>query len=267
MDNQKDEQNNNQENQRPIAGMTVFDSRAHFAFVHKKTEKLVAAIYVVSNFIKDNEPLKWSIREKSLELLELATLLNFVSLDERKALLRNHQSVASEIISISGVARTSGLFSEMNHDIIKREFEALLRTIDESEKKQESSVFPPDFFETKSLLERSANSNVSYDQRADGMSFINHRKIQKDKNISTNSNQARKTIRQEISNQENIKDKNRKTIIIDMLKKKGGLGIKDFVGIVPGVSAKTIQRELLSLVAEGHIRKEGDRRWSRYFIA
>ncbi len=76
MENQKDETNNNQEKQRPIAGMTVFDSRAHFAFVHKKTEKLVAAIYVVSNFIKDNEPLKWSIREKSLELLELATMLN-----------------------------------------------------------------------------------------------------------------------------------------------------------------------------------------------
>ncbi len=263
MENPKDTQGNSQDNQKQIAGMTVFDSRAHFAFVQKKTEKLVAAIYVVSNFIKDNEPLKWSIREKALELLELATLLNFVSLDERRAILRNHQSVASEIISLSGVARAGGLFSEMNHDIIKREFETLLRTIDESEKKQETSVFSPDFFETKSLLERPSGADVSYVKNSPTMSFINNRKIQKDK---TNVSQQRK-----IQNQEqigdNIKDKDRKSLIIDMLKKKGGLGIKDFVGVIQGVSAKTIQRELLSLVAGGHIRKEGDRRWSRYFIA
>ncbi len=243
--------------------MTVFDSRAHFAFVQKKTEKLVAAIYVVSNFIKDNEPLKWSIREKALELLELATLLNFVSLDERRAILRNHQSVASEIISLSGVARVSGLFSEMNHDIIKREFETLLRTIDESEKKQETSVFAPDFFETKSLLERPSSPDVQYGQNSSAESFMNNRKIQKDK---VNANQPRKTQNQATIEQ-NIKDKDRKTLIIDMLRKKDGLGIKDFVSVISGVSAKTIQRELLSLVAEGHIRKEGDRRWSRYFIA
>jgi hypothetical protein len=249
MENPKDEKNNTQENQRQIVGMTVFDSRAHFAFVHKKTEKLVAAIYVVTNFIKDNEPLKWSIREKALELLELAALLNFVSLDERRQVLRNHQSIASEIISISGVAKHAGLFSEMNHDVIKREFETLLRTIDESEKKQETSVFAPDFFETKSLLERPAGLDVPYEKN---QSFINIPKIQKDK-ISPGP----------IGN---IKDKSRKTLIIDMLKKKGGLGIKDFVQVISGVSEKTIQRELLSMVAEGSIRKEGDRRWSRYFI-
>ena len=244
--------------------MTVFDSRAHFAFVHKKTEKLVAAIYVVSNFIKDNEPLKWSIREKSLELLEMATLLNFVSLDERRNILRDHQSIAAEIISLSGVARQSGLFSEMNHDIIKREFEALLRTIDESEKKQEASVFAPDFFETKSLLERPSSTDVPYEKNQPDVSFINTRKIQKDR---TNVSHPRNIVKRHISVEENIKDKNRKSVIIDMLKKKGGLGIKDFVSVITGVSEKTIQRELLSMVAEGSIRKEGDRRWSRYFIA
>ena len=242
--------------------MTVFDSRAHFAFVHKKTEKLVAAIYLVSNYIKDNEPLKWSIREKALELLELATLLNFVSLEERRQILRDHQSVATEIISISGVARQSGLFSEMNHNIIKVEFENLLKMIDESEKKQEASLFAPDFFETKSLLERPSGADVSYNKNQVDVSFINNRKIQKDKNAIYSN----KSIKRHIIGQENIKDKDRTAIIIGMLKKKSGLGIKDFVEVIPGVSEKTIQRELLALVAKGSIRKEGDRRWSRYFL-
>ncbi len=242
--------------------MTVFDSRAHFAFVHKKTEKLVAAVYVVSNFIKDNEPLKWSVREKALELLELSTLLNFVSLEERRQILRDHQSVATEIISLSGVARQSGLFSEMNYDILKREFENLLAMISESEKKQEVSVFAPDFFETKSLLERPAGVDVQYDKNQSNVSFVSNRKIQKDKNTGYSN----KVPKRQVSIGGDVKDTNRKNVIIDMLKKKGGLGIKDFVQVIPGVSEKTIQRELLSLVAKGSIRKEGDRRWSRYFL-
>ena len=256
MDTPKDNQNNKQDNQRPIAGMTVFDSRAHFAFVHKKTEKLVAAIYVVSNFIKDNEPLKWSVREKALELLELATLLNFVSIEERRGILHDHQSIATEIISLSGVARQAGLFSEMNHEIITKEFDTLLRTINESEKK-ESSIFAPDFFETKSLLERQTESDVLYDNKSP-MSFNGASKIQlRRKAVGVPAKASGK----------DVKDNDRKTLIIDMLKKKGGLGIKDFVDIIQGVSEKTIQRELINLVANGSIRKEGDRRWSRYFLS
>ena len=95
------------------------------------------------------------------------------------------------------------------------------------------------------------------------MSFINTRKIQKDKIKFP----VQKRVINTESVKENLKDKDRKALIIDMLKKKGGLGIKDFVQVIQGVSEKTIQRELLSLVAEGSIRKEGDRRWSRYFIA
>jgi len=262
METPKDNQNNSQDNQKPIAGMTVFDSRAHFAFVHKKTEKLVAALYVVSNFIKDNEPLKWSLREKSLELLELATLLNFVSYEERRGILRDHQSVATEIISISGVARQAGLFSEMNHEVIRKEFETLLKTIDESEKK-EASIFAPDFFETKSLLERQTGSDVSYAANRQPMSFNNPSKNQKDR---ANVSRDRKAINKSIGSDSVIKDTNRKNLIIEMLKKKGGLGIKDFIKVIVGVSEKTIQRELLSLVAEGLIRKEGERRWSRYFL-
>ena len=248
--------------------MTVFDSRAHFAFVHRKTEKLVAAIYVVTNFIKDNEPLKWSIREKALELLELSTMLNFVSIEERRQALRDHQSIITEIISISGVAKHGGLFSEMNHDVIVKEFEVLLKTIEESEKKQETSIFGSEFFETKSLLERPSSSDVSYEKPPANVSFTNTPKIQKDKkNVTQHRPVVVQSVNKSVSVSDNKKDNDRRSLIVSMLKKKGGLGIKDFVDVISGVSAKTIQRELLAMVAEGQIRKEGDRRWSRYFIA
>lgn len=252
---QQNEKGQGESNDKSLASISVFDVRAHLAFIHKKTEKLVAAIYVVSNFIKDNEPLKWSIREKAIELLELASLMNFVSFSERRELIREHEMVSKEIISLAGIGFHSELISEMNYDVLKREFELLSKTIEESEKKNEGAIFAPDFFETKNLLERS-NSDVRYkNPGVNEMSF----KKQKDKK---QINVPKKPIIGE-----NYTKDTRRIAIVKLLEKKGGLGVKDFTQAIQGVSEKTIQRELLFLVSQGTLRKEGQKRWSKYFLA
>jgi hypothetical protein len=58
----------------------------------------------------------------------------------------------------------------------------------------------------------------------------------------------------------------RRTIILALIKQKPALGVKDFVKSIPGVSEKTIQRELLAMVSEGVLVKRGERRWSTYSL-
>ena len=58
----------------------------------------------------------------------------------------------------------------------------------------------------------------------------------------------------------------RRETIVKMLRAKGEITIKDISHLVRGVSEKTIQRELLAMVAEGILTKEGERRWSRYLM-
>jgi hypothetical protein len=58
----------------------------------------------------------------------------------------------------------------------------------------------------------------------------------------------------------------RRTIILALIKQKPALGVKDFVKSIPDVSEKTIQRELLAMVAEGALVKRGERRWSTYSL-
>ena len=67
----------------------------------------------------------------------------------------------------------------------------------------------------------------------------------------------------------NLVDKKdtRKRAILELLKGGGHLTIKDFSSVIRDCSEKTIQRELLALVEENVLKKEGERRWSRYFIA
>ena len=65
-----------------------------------------------------------------------------------------------------------------------------------------------------------------------------------------------------------VKDKKngRQTAIIDLLKKKSDLTIKDFVKVITDCSEKTIQRELMELMEKGAVIKRGERRWSTYSL-
>jgi len=59
----------------------------------------------------------------------------------------------------------------------------------------------------------------------------------------------------------------RKGQVLEMIKTKGNLGIKDISKSITDCSEKTIQRLLNTLIQEGSIRKEGERRWSTYHYA
>ncbi len=62
-------------------------------------------------------------------------------------------------------------------------------------------------------------------------------------------------------------DKNdRRKIILALIKQKPALTVRDITKSIPQVSEKTIQRELLSMVAEGVLLKRGERRWSTYSL-
>ena len=63
------------------------------------------------------------------------------------------------------------------------------------------------------------------------------------------------------------KQSERELIIIKEIRKKGAVTVKDISVLIKGVSEKTIQRELVSLVDKGVLKREGERRWSRYLIA
>ena len=56
----------------------------------------------------------------------------------------------------------------------------------------------------------------------------------------------------------------RKRLVLEVVQEKGIAMIKDFVGVIGGCSEKTIQRRLLELVHDGVLKKDGERRWSKY---
>ena len=59
----------------------------------------------------------------------------------------------------------------------------------------------------------------------------------------------------------------RHDLIINALKGQSNLTVKDFSKVIKDCSQKTIQRDLLELVSKGVVKKEGQRRWSRYSLS
>lgn len=258
------------------AHLTVFNNNHHFAFIYRKTEKLVTAVYMITNFIKDNEPLKWKIREKALSLMSLNLAFTTVSLSDRKNLLKEYQALSIEIVSLSTIGYHSGLISEMNFLILKREFDTLVDVIQNDEHKkmnEETVMLSSAFFDTgsnRAHTELSSKTSTQAPETPTGVGFY------KGQNESTKTS-AIQTFKAAGKKETLIKDKNvhsvvyekktgRQEVIIDLLKKKQGLNIKDFSEVISSCSEKTIQRELLSMVASKTLRKEGERRWSKYYL-
>ena len=64
-----------------------------------------------------------------------------------------------------------------------------------------------------------------------------------------------------------LSSSSRRQVILDLLHRKPDLSVRDLVDKIEGYSEKTIQRELLAMVSDGVLRKQGERRWSRYSLA
>lgn len=253
--------------ERGLDASLVFGGDTHRAFIFKKTEKLVTAVYMITDFIKDTDPLKGKIRDAALSLLELNLDWGIVPPSERRELVKEYKSLALEIVSFSNVACYSGLISEMNFSILSREFNSLLSSFEKNgEAGGQPLILDPGFFSVPEP-EPSRPQASSASDSAKGHSS---------RTLSVPQEAPRPSKKPEYLPVKDIETKsykpveskdNRQATIIKLLSKKSGLSIKDFAESIKGVSEKTIQRELLAMVAAGVLKKEGERRWSTYSLA
>jgi DNA-binding transcriptional ArsR family regulator len=59
-------------------------------------------------------------------------------------------------------------------------------------------------------------------------------------------------------------DKTRRERILEVVRDRGSATIKDITDVVTDCSEKTVQRELIALIKDGIVHREGERRWSKY---
>ena len=207
--------------------------------MYKKAERLGKALYLISPAFADSLSLKNRLDSISLNLVDAALL---PPLSARTALSRELLALSS----ILSIARTGGLLSHMNSELITREAQLLLQEV----ASYEAPRLTLDETPTLSSIARHA-----FEQGSAAGAIKGNPAPERKGHIKDNVHVPEGTV------------KDRREAVLSVIRNKGQARIKDISMIIRGVSEKTIQRELLALIAAGIIRKEGERRWSRYHLA
>ncbi len=265
MDN-KDIQNNSSFNN-PLnwKSLGFFSAEDYLIYVFKKTEKITSALYLVSGLLKDDEPLKWELRDRGMDLLSSSFTASSSIPGDKNVVIQSLFSAALETISILNVAKISNLISEMNHQILVREIDqvvTLLRDRLAQNAENAGYILSESFFKTPDLFSSGFRSEQEAGSRKIGEFNKGHNTSPQIHGVST----VRSNQRHGNSENSQLKKTQRQQVIMELLKGQGGLTIKDFSKVIKDCSEKTIQRELLELVDKGMVKKEGERRWSRYSL-
>lgn len=101
--------------------------------VAKKSERLVTALYLVTDLMTDNEPIKHGLRKNAVALLSSMNALAQLDVKDRVMELKMSLKAVTEIVSLLHVSVTTGIVSEMNGHLLMDGFRALQLVL---EKKQ-----------------------------------------------------------------------------------------------------------------------------------
>lgn len=257
-----------------LSNSLILSSNNKLSFCYKKTSKLLKVIYFLTDKkINDNDLVK-SLRLTARKIVK--DILD-IFLEREKDKKKEALIEIFFVISLIETSVIEGVFDEENASLLQEEYMKVISVLEIfSGEYKENNLFIEKLNNIKSELNVDnqdvfdLNKNPINGIRNKGEIFLDS-KI-KNNNLNINNIVGRNYSmsrgqsdykRQDINV---IKDNNRQEIIIDTIRKKGVVTIKDISVVLPNVSEKTVQREIISLVGRGLINKEGERRWSRYSL-
>ncbi len=249
---------------------------SYISLSYTKINKLITALYIVTDIIDKDEPIRLKLRTLGTEII---SDINFSS---REVMGEKIQT----IMSFLDISSAINLISSMNASILKKEFIELAKSIKDS--KQPNTSWLRDFLPS--------SSGASYKEEV-----APYRELEKNKNFSItpafahkghsighkgNSNFIRRNFGVQqagtlmkvlsdigVDNQINneSKHKRREDIIKTLKDSKESLTITDIrsrgLGSLANCGEKTLQRELAAMVKDGVLLKSGEKRWSRYKLS
>lgn len=250
----------------------LFSKEPEIEFIFKKTEKIVTAMYLVTNFLSPDEPLKWDIRQIATKMVRGASSLIHAAVHDKETRTKNFAALIIDLDAIFDVAYHAGFISTMNYEILNKEIsklsDVISRYISGLHSKNQHSVdnlsLSHDMFEVGTGAS-SYKTNV-FDKGHTKTQSVFYGTVRDLKNKLFVGGKTDKLSEGQNSFKKTNSNPQRREQIIAEVTKKGEVSVKDISAVITDCSEKTLQRELLSLVADGILLKTGERRWSKYSL-
>lgn len=230
----------------------IFEKDIRRVFIYKKAERLAKALHLIVPAFIESDSLRNRIDAIAIGLVDAAVLPPGIA---RTALARELLALSS----VLSIARTGGLLSTMNAELITREAHILLQEIAAYEE-------PRLFLDESPTLSGIAKSALKRDVLQSTHSGVTKRVEQRPVAVGKHTPSAKGHVK-DIKRATHAPIKDRQEAVLSVIRNKGSVSIKDISTIIRGVSEKTIQRELMALIDSGIVVKQGERRWSTYSLA
>lgn len=231
------------------------------SFISKKGGQIGTAIYFVTEHIDFGDPMRQELRKA---VLHLSISVSKFTPDYRNTTQFSDASVNIKVlVNLLQIAIGSGLISSMNGEILVTEVNKIKSSIDK--------------LSVKTFLDYGVKSDA---ESADLKSVFGEKSETPEKSFfDANTAQSATTENDKVQASSVFRPKTtptgdkdlamrhiRRESIIRLLKQRGIVGLNDIKAIIPNLSDKTLQRELMSLIDEGVIVRKGEKRWARYSL-
>lgn len=259
-------QNDKTKNTNEIIGYLNSPLEKTLYITAKKLEKIVAAIYLVTEVMDEQLSLTTTLRGESLALVSGSfSLVVATSAPDMPQISRLAMHV-EEVAALVRIGAISHHISPMNADIITKELEAISKVLTDElmmmKEQKQSLIASPVYMNQPTIPE-----NVIEDQVFKGLvERYESKRHQNDikKILLTQKDNQNDIARIKATSQNDIQKIDRKQDVLNAIRSRGQSTIHDIQKLVPDCSTKTLQREVNRLVEMGVIRKEGNKRWTTY---
>lgn len=230
----------------------IFEKDIRRVFIYKKAERLAKAIHLITPAFAEAVSLRNRVDAIAVGLIDAAIL---PPSGARAAL--SHELLA--LSSVLSIARTGGLLSAMNADLIAHEAQSLLQEVAAYE---DPRVFLDEAPTLAGIAKQAALSQHAAPRAA--APRPSSPKVPAARPTERVEAKVKDISKGQAPEQTAVKD--REAAVLSIIREKGEASIKDISMRFRDISEKTIQRELASLVLRGRVAKRGERRWSTYSI-
>lgn len=253
------------------------------------SKKITEALYRITDLFSDKEPLKWALRNESIQIFRLFALLhNTNDLSKKFSCFEKIPSKINRIVHILELASLNSFAANINFEVIKREYENINNIIMNNE------FMPYPLEDIDGLkLNLSIGHNISSSLMSDsnknliGVNSGNDKITFEEKSAENKNEENNISVKENIHEDEDYKEEKgnkqnkdnfeieirglseRAEKIINIIKEKEDkkAGINEIFDFFHGISKKTIQRELAKLVFMGYLHMDGIKRWRIYKLS
>jgi hypothetical protein len=219
--------------------------------LYRRAERTVAAIFLITNHLSEDEDLRKEARAQALKILNEMVFLR----DEMRSPNSNRATSIRRsiryLLSIVRMLPIAGFLSIQNATAVCEALDEVgnfLLTAQNTSLSENITLMSENLYDTHEMYIKDIKDTQK--RRTSDV-----KDIKNTHNLSNSTNAA-------TDDGLDVRKQN----IIAILQSTESLGIKDIAANLPEYSEKMIQRELVDMVASGKVKKTGLKRWSRYSL-